>query len=194
MKSTPMKSNVFGRVLTVLALPVMCGLLVACSGSSEQANAPTAAASAPAGKPAAVSKPAQPSMVKAVATGSAGQRIDVQFELAARPELGKPIDLTLRLQGLADATDLHVAVKADPRLEILAGEQASFPSLNTGEMHAHSVSLRGAATGIFVVDVQLVAMIGGSSQTLNYAIPVAIVEPQPAVPQATATAKTASGS
>lgn len=201
MKSTvissmlgPLPGPILGRILAMPAQVVLCSLLVACSGSSDQAAEPSASP-APSSKPAslAASKPAQRNEVKAVPAGSAGQSIDVRFELAARPEVSKPTDLKLKLLGLTNATDLRLTVKADPKLELLGGAQASFPSIKPGETHDHTLSLRSVATGIFVVDVQLVAMIDGASRTLNYAIPLAIVEPQPPAQEGATTAKTVSG-
>ena len=181
-----------GGTLAAMTLAALFSLLAACNrGSEPDASASASSSSVSRKSSVSASQPPQPVFVKAVASGSAAQNIDVHFELAARPEVGKSTDLKLVLLGLADANNVRLTVKAGSPVKILTGGQANFPSLKVGEEHEHSVSLHGDATGIALVDVQLEATIDGGPRTLNYTVPIAVVEsrPEPTPPVAAASSK-----
>lgn len=146
-------------------------LLAGCSGSDPQPQA-----TQPSSKPKAAASQASSATtrVKAVATGPGAAPVELQFELAARPQLNEPVEVNLYLQGINDATMLELTVKPEGKLAVTTGAQASFASIKVGELLTHSFSLRSASTGIQVADVQLLATLDGQPKTFNFAIPIAI--------------------
>jgi hypothetical protein len=166
--------------LSLLASLVCCLILAACgSGSDQEASKPTS--SQPSKSAAANSSSnTQSSRIKAVQTSTGSAPLEMQFELGARPELGKPLDISLYLLGLSDATELQLAFESGTKLELVKGAQASFPALKAGESLTHLLSVRSSSNGIFVVDVKVTATVDGHPQTLTFAIPVAFVPADPA--------------
>jgi hypothetical protein len=126
-------------------------------------------------------------MVKAVSADTHQQPIELRFELAGRPETGQAIDIKLNLLAIEDATEVKLAIAADPKLSIIAGGDATFTAIKAGESVSHTVTLRGSNTGIFVLDAKLTVTANGSPRTMNYAIPMAFV---PAAEAAAAATKT----
>lgn len=128
-------------------------------------------------------------MVKAVAADTHQQPIELRFELAGRPEAGQAVDIKLNLRAVDDAAEVKLAISADPKLNIIAGGDAAFAAIKAGESVSHTVTLRGANTGIFVVDAKLTATANGGPRTMNYAIPMAFVPAAEAGSAATSAAK-----
>lgn len=161
-----------------LAIPacLMLGLLLSACGSSEQAQAPQPEVAAQPSKPTnttAETSSVLANMVKAVPVAAGAHPVELRFDLPQKPSLDEPFDMTLNVLGLADASSVELQVKTGSSLEVVAGGTASMGALKTGESARHTLRLRGAAAGISVVDVQLVATVDGSPDATAFAIPVA---------------------
>jgi hypothetical protein len=164
----------------LLASTLCCLMLAACGSGSDQEASKPAATQAAKSATTQSSTSAQSSRIKAVQTSPGSAPLEMQFELSARPELGKPLDINLYVLGLRDATEVQLSFQPGTKLELLKGAQASFPALKAGEAQAHSISVRSSNNGIFVVDVNVTATVDGHPQTLTFAIPVAFVPADPA--------------
>lgn len=157
-----------------------CGalaLLLSACGSSDQAEAPPPEAAVKASQQAsAPTKNSNPlaNMVKAVPAATGTQPVELRYELPKPPVLGEPFDVNFNVLGLADASGLELKVTLQRNVEVIAGGEKSLGALQTGESVSHTLQLRATATGISVIDVQLVATVAGTPGTAAFAIPVAL--------------------
>lgn len=174
------------RLTTVVGM-VAIGL-VACSNNSDEANL---AAQQQAVKAKRVAKQAQPDdplarMVKAVTASKGDLPVDVRFELGARPEPGKPVDIKLAFASSADLAALHATIKAANGLQTAPDLQAKFESVKSGEIKDYTFSVTPAATGIYIANLELTVTRDTGDNTYVYVIPVAV--PNPAPPAASSAA------
>lgn len=158
----------------LFGLLTLCCALSACNRSNDQAQAPAAATVAAAAASSSSNDPLS-GMVKAVAADARHHTIDLRFQLASRPEVGAPVEIKLALRSIDDATDAKLTISVDPKLAIIAGNEAAFASLKGGEVVNHTMTLRPMDNGIIVVNATFTASANGSQHTDNYAIPVAVV-------------------
>jgi hypothetical protein len=157
----------------------MLGLLLSACGSSEQGETPQPAAAVQASKPVPTKPESSNSlanMVKAVPTTPGENRLELRFVLPKQPVLGEPFDLNLNVLGLADASGLELKVTPNSKLELVTGGEATFGALKAGESVGHTLQLRASAAGISVIDVRLIATVGGNPGTADFTIPVALVD------------------
>lgn len=187
MNSSPIK-----QLFKVLCVWCWGGLLVACNRDSEPAPTP-APAPAKASKSSAQKSENDPlaGMIMAVPADSRHQPFELRFELLTRPEIGQTVNVKFNLLAVEDATDVKLTASTGPKLVVAAGTEASYASLKAGESASHTVALRGAETGIFVVDMKVTATANGGPRTASYAVPVALV---PAASAADAATSAAAGS
>lgn len=157
-----------------------CVLLAACGSGSGPENSPAVATPTPSSATQRSVTPPPSNRAKAVVSSPGAGPVALEFELASRPELGKPLEMKLSLQASQDVSELNLEFKSESSLEFLAGTQASFATLRAGESLTHSVTVRSTHPGIFVTDVQLTATVQGHPGTMTFAIPV--VFSQPATP------------
>jgi len=175
------------------SLALILGLAFGVAGCSKSAP--------PAPKPAAVVKKAanpadaiSPDMVGAVATGKAGAGLlQVKFELAARPEVGNPVDVDLVIVPVGDMVDGFAGtLSADDGLEIVSG--ADIPATAkpaAGTPIHHSFKLRARRDGIFNLQASMTVESGGQSLAPIYSMPIIAGKGladsgTPAVPRASA--------
>jgi hypothetical protein len=162
----------------LLCVVVLTGCaLTACSGGSESETKP-APAPLQTTKP-TNNQPPKSNRVKAVQTSHNQPLVELQFELATRPELGKPLEIKLYLLGLSDASELQLSLTSKGKLALLSGAQVNFPALRIGETLTHSITVNSSSNDIYVIDAQLIATTEGHPRTLNFAIPIAFVPENP---------------
>ena len=173
---------------TFSGLLTLCCILLGGCDRSPDPEIPAAVAPTHKAKSAASSTSSDPmaGMVKAVTSDTRHQAMDLRFELASRPQLGEAVEVKLMLQAVDDAADVKLTISSDPKLVVVAGGEAALGSIKAGEIVSHTVTLRPAGTGIFVLDANLSVTANGGPHTANYSIPVAVIAAVPAASSSTA--------
>src|SRR5688500_9431032 len=113
------------------------------------------------------------SMVSAVSAGGGAASVDVKFELAGRPEVGKPVDIKLALTPVAPLERLYVRFQPVDGLAIVKGGQIEHivrPA--TGSAIAHTLSVVPQRDGIFTILAVVLMDSEMDSVSRNFAIPL----------------------
>jgi hypothetical protein len=151
------------------------GLLSAC-GSEEPT--PTPVPRAPAAQPQA-SKPSDPTakMAHAVTAGKASAPVDLKYDVLAKPEPGKSIEIDLAVIPGVNADSISVAVTATPGLEITSNANATFGAVSSGAAAHHKITARAAKIDVVYVTVTVTMTAVGTTQSRAFAIPLIVGDP-----------------
>jgi hypothetical protein len=159
-----------------LALLLVLGAALAltgCSSKSETQPKPKAAAAVK--KAATPADSLSPNLVGAVTTAKNGAgMLQVKFELAARPEVGEPVDVDLVIVPQADTIDrITGTVQADDGLEVVSGGDISTTEkLTFGTPIHHALKVRAKRDGIFTLSAALTIESAGQTLAPVYSMPL----------------------
>jgi len=159
-----------------LALVFLLGLaltLAGCGSKSETAPKPKAAA--PVKKVASPADNLSPNLVGAVTTTKNGAgMLQVKFELAARPEVGDPVDVDLVIVPQADNIDrITGTIQADEGVEVVSGGDISTTEkLIFGTPIHHALKVRARRDGIFTLSAALTIESAGQTLAPVYSMPL----------------------
>ncbi len=173
-----------------LACIGLMAVLSACSKDPEPAATADTAAAPP---PAQVSQPALPAapdptdkMARAVGNGKPGAAVDIKYEFASRPEVGKAVELSIALIPSAGVDSMNATIGGMDGITLAGSLSASFSTVKAGEPYRHSVSVLANRNGVFYITVSVDTQIGGATLGRTFAIPfvagASVAEEKPAVP------------
>lgn len=166
-------------------------LLAACGPDPGAGDAATAAASPKAQAKPAVARPqADPlaTMARAVGNGKPGAAVDIRYDLTARPEVGKPIEVQIALVPGAGVEAMDVTFSGMEGITLSGALTATFAGVKTGEPYKHTLSVLPDRNGVFYITASVSAQMGGASSGRTFSIP--FVVGTPAVQQKAAVAAT----
>jgi hypothetical protein len=159
-----------------LALFLVLGLALALTGcSSKSETAPKPKVAAPVKKVASPADSLSPNLVGAVTTTKSGAgMLQVKFELAARPEVGEPVDVDLVIVPQADTIDrITGTVQGDDGLEVVSGGDISTTEkLTFGTPIHHALKVRAKRDGIFTLSAALTIESAGQTLAPVYSMPL----------------------
>jgi hypothetical protein len=165
--------------VTIAAL--VCAVVAGCGGKEESAAVEPVTRPATddtAGQPGVAATQA-PRMANAVATG-AGAAVDLQYELAPRPEVGQPFEIELSLIPGVPADTLDVQLNATSGLRVTSTETIRFEGVQAGERYASKAMVIGDAPGLYYVGLVVRMATQVQADTRTFSIPVVIGTAPPA--------------
>ena len=151
---------------------IAVSLLAAC-GKEEPPPEASAAESAPkVVKPASEPKD-DPSekMARAVGGGKPGAAVDIRYEFAAKPEVGKPVQVEVALVPSAGVDAMDVTFTGMEGITLAGELQASFESVKPGELYKHSLSVLANQGGVYYITASVNTQIGGATLSRTFAVP-----------------------
>ena len=167
------------------------GVLLAGCGRSDQetASAATIAAKpARAGRPApvrpedtvppevAAAQTASSRMVSAVSQGKPGASVDLKFDLPQRPEVGKPIVISLAVTPrMADVQTLQVIFQPTDGIEIRSGgDPWDLDRPQIGVPRLHNITIVPLRNGVFFLSAVALADTADGSLARAFSIPMIV--------------------
>ncbi len=143
------------------------------SGHTPGANQPKA----PGGvkKAAGPASVLSPYLVGAVATAKGGPALfDVRFEVAARPDVGDPVDVDVVIVPLKDTVDrFSGTVQGDDGLDVVAGDSIAATEKPAAGTPIHQVvKVVARRDGIFTLTVNLSGSEAGQPMSTAYSLPI----------------------
>ena len=150
-------------------------LMLSACGGGDAPPQEEAAAAAPAPKPApaVAAAPADPSdkMARAVGSGKPGAAVDIRYEFAARPEVGKPVQVEIALVPSAGVDSMDATFTGMDGITLAGGSQATYSTVKAGEAYKHSLSVMADRNGVYYITVSVNTQIGGATLGRTFAIP-----------------------
>lgn len=173
--------SIFALTIVRLALAAIAlGTLAACAGG----DAPTQAKQDGRGTPAGADlrprgKAAVDGMVAAVsATGKPGAPVELKFDIAARPELGQPLEVAVAVvPRSADVSQLRVVFQSNEAVEVQSGNEAVQDKPVDGVAMTHTVTVVPRREGVFYLGAVALIEGPGGSVARSFAIPIIVGDP-----------------
>jgi predicted small lipoprotein YifL len=162
------------RTQSFLLALVLAVTLAGCGSKSEPTPTPSKAA-APVRKVATPADSLSPYLVSAVTTAKSGAGLlQLKFELAARPQVGDPVDVDLVIVPQADnITQISGTVQGDDGLEVLSGDTiAPAEKITFGTPIHHALKVRAKRDGIFTLSAAMTVESGGQMLAPVYSMPL----------------------
>jgi hypothetical protein len=153
--------------------------LAACGSSDPDPNATTPTSGKHKTRPAGA-----PDMVAAVSASKTPGPVEVKFALAARPEVGQPVDIRIVLTPKVELERLYARFQPSEGLELVKGgeiRQIEHPAVGTDI--EHTVTLTPKADGIFNLTATVISDSSTESVSPVYSIPIIAGEGLPELPQ-----------
>jgi hypothetical protein len=160
-----------------LALSFVLGLALSVGGCGSKTETPPKQVKsvAPVRTAASAADGLSPNLVGAVTTTKNGAALlQVKFELAARPEVGEPVDVDLVIVPQADNIDrITGTIQADDGVEVLSGGDISTTEkLAFGTPIHHALKVRAKRDGIFTLSAALTIEQAGQTLGPAYSMPL----------------------
>lgn len=155
----------------------LCAAAVLAACDSEPAPGveatPLPARTAPAKASVTASDPTA-KMARAVGNGKPGAAVDIRYEILARPEVGKPVEVDVALLPGPGVDSMEVTFSGMEGITLAGTLVANFPSVKAGETYKHTLSLLPDRNGVFYITVSVNTSIGGATLGRNFSLPFAV--------------------
>ena len=155
--------------------------IVSCGGKEQGGEVEPNAAAQPADTP-GTGTPAdalrdERRPANAVTTTEAGAELDLQYEVAPRPESGQPFTIELMFVPRLAADSIEAQLSATPGLRITSPVNVRFEGVHAGERYTSQVLAVGDTPGLYYVGV--VARMATKVQTdaRTFSVPVVVGTP-----------------
>jgi hypothetical protein len=128
-------------------------------------------------------------MVAAVSASKTPGPVEVNFALAARPQVGQPVDLRIVLTPRVELDRLYARFQPSEGLDLVKGEETAHlehPAVGTDI--DHKVTVTPKADGIFYVTATVISDSSTGSLARLYSIPIIAGAGLPELPPAAAQA------
>ena len=156
--------------LGVMALGLLAGI-AGCDSASNDSAAPATAGATRSGSNQAAKLAAH--MVSAVSAPTDKSQVDVKFELAQRPEVGKPVDIALVFIPANPLDRLYAKFTGVDGLEVVKGEETEqFARPVVGAALTHTLTVVPKRNGIFSIQAIVLTDSDRESVSRNFAIPL----------------------
>ncbi len=178
----------------LLAIVVLASLAAACGGEDERSTAKHDAkakssvrvktgkhqeeTSAEAGKE-------DDGIAHAVPVGKSAASVDLNYEIASKPVVGQPFEITLVFVPRIAADSVEMEASGMPGLVIASGSKASLGRVSAGERYPAKVLVQGAEPGLYYVSVTARLASRIQSDTRTFSVPVVVAGPPAAKTGAT---------
>jgi hypothetical protein len=155
-----------------LSCLVALAMLSACGSKTEEV--PAQAAPKPVAqqsKPAPAEVDPVEKMPRAVGNGKPGAAADIKYEFAAKPEVGKPVELQVALIASAGVDSMQATFTGMDGLTLAGDLTVTVNKAQAGEAFKHSISVLADRAGVYYVTAVVSTEISGVTLSRTYAIP-----------------------
>jgi hypothetical protein len=95
-------------------------------------------------------------MVEASAQGKSTTQVELKFELAQKPQVGKALDVNLAILPQIDASTAQIQITGTDGLDLAAGsKQFDLPGVEAGGVYRQSVKVTPNSDGVLVLGLTI---------------------------------------
>ena len=161
-------------------VPVLLGLslLGACHpdpGPSAATDPAAVAHAAAAPKPGVTAQQSTRGMVEAAEIGKSPLAVTVKFDLAGRPEVGRPLDVIIALMTKIAGGPASVQVKGSDGVSLApAGSHVELAAVDPRSVYRQTVTVTPTLEGVQLVTVDVMLHHDDASESGEFAIPLIV--------------------
>jgi hypothetical protein len=171
-------------LVRIFSLIAAAALLTACNSESAPESKSEPSAKAAKAKPSAAAKAAATAtaaandatakMARAVGNGKPGAAVDIRYDILARPEAGKAVEVEVALVPGPGVDSMEATFAGMDGVTLAGPLSASFPTVKAGEPYKHTLSLLPDRNGVFYITVAVNTQMGNSSLGRTFSIPFVV--------------------
>lgn len=169
------------RTMSIIRLLLMCAALClgACGGESGGGTDPGPHLhknkSARVDKPGPTREQQTAGMVSAASPARSAEIADLKFDIATRPEAGKPLEVQLALLPLTEAPSASLELSGSDGLSLAADQTVvNFNDIARTRVYRSSVSVTPAAEGIYFLTVAVAFKNPDFTDTRSFTVPIIV--------------------
>jgi len=154
--------------------------LVGCARDAAPADGKAARGASASTTKSGGAKGALDGMVSAVSSsGKPGAPVELKFDIAAKPELGKPLDVTVAVVPRGDGiSQLRVVFQSNEAVEVQSGSEMAVQDRPAdGVAVSHTVTVVPRRDGVFYLGAVALVEGAGGSVARSFAIPIIVGDP-----------------
>jgi hypothetical protein len=169
-------------LVRIFSLIAAAALLTACDSDSAPESKSEPSAKVAKAKPAAAAKAnataaandVTAKMARAVGNGKPGAAVDIRYDILARPEPGKPVEVAVALVPGPGVDSMEATFGGMDGITLAGPLSASFPTVKAGEPYKHTLSLLPDRNGVFYITVAVNTQMGNTSLGRTFSIPFVV--------------------
>jgi hypothetical protein len=164
------------RRLSQVFLIASIAVATAACDSEPEAGAETQAAAVTAQPMPAADAPPDPTskMARAVGDGKPGAAVDIRYDIAAKPEVGKPMEVQIAFVPRSGVEALDATISGMDGITIAGNLKPHFENVQAGNSYQHSFTLLPDRTGVYYLTVAVTTTLSGASIGRTFSIPFVV--------------------
>jgi hypothetical protein len=112
-------------------------------------------------------------MVEAAAQGKSQAPVELKFDLAQRPKVGQPLEISLAVIPQVDASPATIQVSGGDDVTVVAGAGTfEIAAAHAGEVYRQTVKVTPAADGVLLVGVSVALKHDEITDVKAFSIPI----------------------
>lgn len=111
-------------------------------------------------------------MVLAASQGKSQAPVDIKFDLARKPKVGQPLEVSLALIAQVQANPASVQISGNDGIAVAPGGQFDIASAEAGEVYKHTVTVTPEIEGVLLLSVSVSLKHDDVTDTKVFTIPI----------------------
>jgi hypothetical protein len=114
-------------------------------------------------------------MVEAASQGKSQLAVQLKFDLAQRPTLGRSLDVNLAVMPQIDASPADIKVTGGDGLTVTSGAEAiDLPAVEAGQVYRQSVKVTPSSDGVLLLSVSVSLKHDEMTESRAFSIPLIV--------------------
>ena len=120
--------------------------------------------------------PADPTskMARAVGDGKPGAAVDIRYDITAKPEAGKPMEVQIAFVPRSGVEALDATISGMDGITVAGNLKPHFDNVQAGNSYQHSFTLLPDRNGVYYVTVAVTTTLSGASIGRTFSIPFVV--------------------
>ena len=163
------------RLAQFLLITSLAVATAACDSEPEAPADAPAAAAAPLPAPATEAPPdATAKMARAVGDGKPGAAVDNRYDISAKPEVGKPMEVQIAFVPRSGVEALAAVISGMDGITVAGNLKPHFDNVQAGNSYQHNFTLLPDRNGVYYVTVAVTTTLSGASIGRTFSIPFVV--------------------
>ena len=163
------------RLAQLVFIASIAAATAACDSEPEAGAEAQATAAPPQPAPAADAPPdATAKMARAVGDGKPGAAVDIRYDITAKPEVGKPMEVQIAFVPRSGVEALDATISGMDGITVAGNLKPHFDNVQAGNSYQHTFTLLPDRTGVYYVTIAVTTTLGGAAVGRTFSIPFVV--------------------
>lgn len=113
-------------------------------------------------------------MARAVGDGKPGAAVDIRYDFASKPEVGKPMEVQIAFVPRSGVEALDATISGMNGITVAGNLKPHFDNVQAGNSYLHTFTLLPDRNGVYYVTVAVTTTLSGASIGRTFSIPFVV--------------------